>query len=73
MASLRISDSPVDADTAWRLRKALAQDHRVELPVHAFGGNLWLRISTQIYNEFEDYRRCADAFRAVAKSMNLLD
>ncbi len=35
-----------------------------KVPVMAFGGRLWARISAQIYNHIGDYRRLADALTA---------
>ncbi|MGE0723321.1 MAG: aminotransferase class V-fold PLP-dependent enzyme [Alphaproteobacteria bacterium] len=36
-------------------------DHQVEVPVIAFAGRLHVRVSAQIYNELDDYRRLAAA------------
>ena len=36
-------------------------DRRIDAPVHALGGALWLRVSAHAYNEAEDYARLADA------------
>jgi isopenicillin-N epimerase len=71
MASLRIGDSAVEPGTADSLRQALVREYGVVAPVHAFDGNLWLRISAQVYNEIDDYFRCADSFLAAAKSLGI--
>jgi len=42
---------------AIALNERLWAEHRVELPFLAFDGALWLRISAQVYNEPDDYRR----------------
>jgi len=44
-----------------RLRDALLFDHRVEVPVIALGGRLWLRLSAQAYNDEADIATLADA------------
>jgi len=72
MASLRFGDLPVDAAAAAALRKSLQQRHQITAPVHAFDGNLWLRISAQVYNESTDYERCAATFRMAAKALGLV-
>jgi isopenicillin-N epimerase len=65
MAALSLAGQKVSDDTALRFRRALAEEHRIMVPVHAFAGHLWVRISAQIYNVAEDYRRLADACCAV--------
>jgi len=52
------------AADASRLRDALLFDHSIEVQVHATRGRLYLRISAQIYNEFSDYERLAEALGA---------
>lgn len=42
-------------------RRTLAQKYRIIAPVSQFMDCLWLRISAQIYNEPDDYRRCLAA------------
>jgi isopenicillin-N epimerase len=69
MAAIRIDESPTEPQTAAQLRRALAYNFGIGVPVHAFGGNLWLRISAQIYNEIDDYRRCEKAFLAARESL----
>ncbi len=48
------------------LREILFQRHRIEVPVARVPGRSgrWLRISAQLYNTLEDYRRLASALRA---------
>lgn len=66
MATLRLpfgtDATPADAT---RLHDRLIDDFAVEVPVSALGGRLWLRISAQIYNVPEDYRRLDAAVRAI--------
>jgi isopenicillin-N epimerase len=50
-------------EAARALHERLWQRHRIEAPVNAFNGRLWLRISAQIYNELADYVRLTDALR----------
>ena len=50
---------------ASRLRDALLFEHRIEAPVHELGGRLWVRLSVQVYNEFKDFERLAEALDAL--------
>ena len=43
------------------LRERLWEGHRIEVPVIAFGGRLWVRISAQVYNESDEYTLLAAA------------
>ncbi len=61
MATILLHDSVRDSALAADFRKALAQDCQVIAPVSYFDGKLWLRVSAQIYNEIDDYRRCLGA------------
>ena len=49
------------AEDAARLRDALLFEDRIEVQVHASHGQLWARISAQVYNEWADLERLADA------------
>jgi len=60
-----------DAHMAISLRQVLVSDYEVVVPVHAFAGKIWLRISAQIYNQIDDYHRCAESFRAAASGMGI--
>jgi isopenicillin-N epimerase len=53
-----LGDSAADAA---RLRDELLFDDRIEVQVHASHGQLWARISAQVYNAIEDYERLGDA------------
>ena len=48
-------------DVAVALNKRLFDEHRVEVPIIPFAGRLWARISAQVYNTLDDYRRLAGA------------
>jgi isopenicillin-N epimerase len=48
-------------DDAERVRLALLIEDRIEVPLSAWGGRLWVRVSAQIYNDQSDIARLADA------------
>jgi isopenicillin-N epimerase len=48
-------------ESAYALHERLQNDHRVQVPVLAIGGALWVRVSAQVYNDMDDYERLADA------------
>jgi isopenicillin-N epimerase len=50
-------------ERALALRSTLRKDHRIDAAVIAFKGSLWVRLSAQAYNQFNEYERLADAFR----------
>ena len=49
-----------DEDAA-ALRLALLVEDRIEVPVHAWRGRLWTRVSAQIYNDEADIARLGEA------------
>ncbi|MBI3140446.1 MAG: aminotransferase class V-fold PLP-dependent enzyme, partial [Rhodocyclales bacterium] len=49
-------------EAAKRWRRKLLEEHRVEVPVFAIEGRLWVRLSAQVYNELADYEALARAF-----------
>ncbi len=51
-------------ERALELRRKLFDEHRIEVPVIAFAGALWARISAHAYNRPADYARLASAFRS---------
>jgi isopenicillin-N epimerase len=71
MAALSFGDAPSDPHAATGMRRTLVQRYGVVLPVYAFAGKIWLRISAQIYNRIDDYRRCAEAVGEAARGMGL--
>ncbi len=42
-------------------------DRRIDAPVHALAGALWVRVSAQAYNEMSDYGRLAEALVAMGR------
>ena len=60
---LPASAGATDAD-AERVRLALLVDKRIEVPIYAWRGRLWTRVSAQIYNDASDIERLADAVAA---------
>jgi isopenicillin-N epimerase len=64
MATIRLPlREPATAERALGLRRKLFDDHRIEAPVNAFAGALWVRISAHAYNRPADYARLAACFR----------
>ncbi len=62
MAAIALpGDWPATEESALRLHNALFSNHRIEIPIKAMGGRLWVRISAQIYNTEADYFRLRDA------------
>lgn len=59
--SMRMIELPLASGAAPDVRLKLWQDHRIDVPVNALAGGLWVRISAQLYNEMDDYRRLAAA------------
>jgi isopenicillin-N epimerase len=63
MAAVRLPlCEPATPERALELRRTLFDDHRIEVPVTAFAGALWARISAHAYNRAEDYARLAACF-----------
>ena len=60
MVSVRLPLSAgADRDAAHRLIDRLRRDHAIAVNVAALDRALWVRVSAQIYNELDDYRRLA--------------
>jgi isopenicillin-N epimerase len=51
-------------EDAARLRDALLFEDHIEVAVSARGGQLWTRISAQVYNDWTDVERLAVAISA---------
>ncbi len=51
-------------EDAARARDALLERDRIEVQLHAWRGRLWVRISTQVYNDLSDLERLAEAVLA---------
>lgn len=68
MASLelpRLRDFQVEAgDSATRLHGWLWEHRSVQVPITAWEGRLWVRISAQIFNIMADYEALRDAVSA---------
>jgi isopenicillin-N epimerase len=65
MAAVRLPlREAATAERAQALRAKLFEDHRIEVPVTAFAGALWARVSAHAYNRPADYARLAACFRA---------
>jgi isopenicillin-N epimerase len=47
------------AACAREVERRLADEHQVQVPVTDLGGHRWLRLSAQLYNTIDDYRRLA--------------
>jgi isopenicillin-N epimerase len=63
MATIRLPlREAATAERALELRRKLFDDHRIEAPVNAFAGALWVRISAHAYNRPADYARLAACF-----------
>ena len=62
MVTVPLPDAAGATDgAAARLRLGLLVEDRIEVPIHAAGGRLWVRVSAQIYNERADIERLAAA------------
>jgi isopenicillin-N epimerase len=61
MAAIPIGRAGDATDVAMQLRQALTRDHGIVAPIYEFGGQIWVRISAQIYNQSDDYRLCSEA------------
>jgi isopenicillin-N epimerase len=63
MATIRVPDTPETSVAAGRaLRARLWREQRIEVPIMSFGGALWARVSAQVFNQTDDYRRLAAVF-----------
>ncbi len=65
MATVRLAErlqrSGTTPEAAEALHDRLWRDHRIEVPIVSFQEALWVRVSAQIYNEPDDYRKLAAA------------
>ena len=57
--SMQLVQIPFSTDAPDSLRLKLWRDHRIDAPITALAGRLWVRISAQIYNDMDDYWRLA--------------
>jgi isopenicillin-N epimerase len=58
------------AEDAYRHRRRLFEEDRIEVQLHAWRGRLWVRVSAQIYNEIADIHRLAEAVSALGPVTN---
>lgn len=61
MITVPLPERTGEPDAALRLRDALLFEDHVEVQLHPFRGQLWVRVSAQIYNEAADVERLAEA------------
>ena len=62
MASVPLPESlGTTRDAAGMLRDALLFEDQIEVGVHAWRGQLYVRVAAQIYNDMDDYERLAAA------------
>lgn len=58
------------SDDAIALRLALLVEDKIEVPLHAWRGRLWARVSAQVYNDRSDVERFAESVsRRIAASI----
>ncbi len=55
-------DEPGTEASRGRWRAKLLKENRIEVPLFAINGKLWVRISGQVYNEMSDYEVLARVF-----------
>ena len=67
LAAVRLPESfgPGTLEVARQLHDALWTRHSIEVPVSAWGGGLWLRVSGQAYNERWEYEELLAALREI--------
>jgi hypothetical protein len=56
---------PAGAAGAAALHARLRSEFRIEVPVAAVGGALWVRVSAQVHNELADYEQLAQAIQGM--------
>lgn len=70
MATIRVPGAPPATwEAGGELRRRLWREHRIEVPVMPVGGALHVRISAQVFNVPQDYRRLAAALPALAAAL----
>jgi isopenicillin-N epimerase len=68
MVTLRVPASlGTTGEDAMRLRDALLFEDKIELQVHAGHGQIWVRISAQVYNAMDEYERLGEVVRKRAE------
>jgi len=59
-------DEKTSAD-AKRIQDFLHDNHRIEVPIKAIGGVLYVRISCHVYNKIEEYEKLAQAIMTLCQ------
>lgn len=54
---------PGEVEVGRALNARIWDKHRIEVPIFAFAGKLWVRISAQVYNELAEYETLAEALK----------
>jgi isopenicillin-N epimerase len=66
MAAIRLPGArPGTWEAAATINNELWARHRIEVPIRALNGGLWVRISAQIYNTRDEYAALAEAVSAL--------
>jgi isopenicillin-N epimerase len=66
MAAIRLPGArPGTWEAADAINNELWARHRIEVPIRALNGGLWVRISAQIYNTRDEYAALAEAVSAL--------
>jgi isopenicillin-N epimerase len=64
MATIELPTTlPGEVEVGRALNARIWEKHRIEVPIFAFAGKLWVRISAQVYNELSEYEQLAEALR----------
>jgi len=62
MAAIRLPSGLGNDDrAAIELRRRLLDEYRIQAPIRAWGRDLWVRISAQIYNDLGEYEKLGQA------------
>jgi isopenicillin-N epimerase len=64
MATIELpTNLPGEVEVGRALNASIWEKHRIEVPIFAFAGKLWVRISAQVYNELAEYEALAEALK----------
>jgi isopenicillin-N epimerase len=64
MATIELpTNLPGEVEVGRALNARIWEKHRIEVPIFAFAGKLWVRISAQVYNELAEYEVLAVALK----------
>ena len=59
--SMTVIRLPIQSTDAEMVQDWLHFEKKIEVPIKEIGGSLYVRISTHVYNEMEDYEKLAEA------------